>query len=239
MNQAANFNRLAAPYRWMEWVTFGPSLGWCRSAFLPQLNTCRHALVLGDGDGRFTASLLDANHVVQVDAVDASSTMLDALVRRAGTQSVRVRTHHADARIWQHAAASSRPPIDLIVTHFFLDCLTTSEIQSLADRLRQASSPGAIWLVSEFAVPSTLFGRIFARPLVSALYCVFALLTGLSVRALPDHSAALRRAGFTLLDQRPRLGGLLVSQRWSAGPELGLADNPQPKPISIEMLQSC
>jgi hypothetical protein len=239
MNQPSNFDRLAGFYRWMEWVTFGPSLGWCRNFYLPGLSYCRHALILGDGDGRFTARLLGANHTVQVVAVDASSAMLDALVRRAGTRSVRISTHHADARIWQHAAASIRPPIDLIVTHFFLDCLTTTEIQSLAGRIRQASSPDAIWLVSEFAVPSTLFGCLFARPLVSALYFVFALLTGLTVRALPDHSAALRRAGFTLLDQSSRLGGLLVSQRWSSGPELRPADPPRPKPISIEMLQSC
>jgi hypothetical protein len=239
MSQPSNFNRLAGLYRWMEWVTFGPWLGWCRCAFLPELSVCQHALVIGDGDGRFTASLLSANRSVQIDAVDASSAMLNALVRRAGPQSARIRTHHADARIWRHAHTPKNPPIDLIATHFFLDCLTTAEVQSLAASLRQASSPAAIWAISEFAVPPTPFGSLIGRPLVSALYLAFAWLTGLTVRTLPDHSAALNHSGFTLLEQRTRLGGLLVSQLWTAIPTPTAPAATENVPISIEMLQPC
>jgi hypothetical protein len=36
---------------------------------------------------------------------------------------------------------------------------------------------------------------------------------------LPDHAAALRVAGFTLNRRQTSLGGLLVSELWSAGPE--------------------
>ena len=61
------------------------------------------------------------------------------------------RIHHADARTFH----PPNPPYDLIVTHFFLDCLTTAEIQSLAATLRAARRPQALWLVSEFAVPPT------------------------------------------------------------------------------------
>jgi len=42
------------------------------------------------------------------------------------------------------------------------------------------------------------------------------LLTGLAVRRLPNHSAALAAAGFTLLQQHPRLAGLLIAELWSA-----------------------
>jgi hypothetical protein len=53
---------------------------------------------------------------------------------------------------------------------------------------------------------------------VSSLYLAFAGLTGLAVRTLPDHSGALRHAGFILQDRRTRLAGLLISERWSLGP---------------------
>ena len=108
------------------------------------------------------------------------------------------------------------PPYDLIVTHFFLDCLTTIEIQSLAATLRAASTPQTLWLISEFAIPSSLFGRLIAAPLVASLYRAFGLLTGLTVRTLPDHRTALRQSGFTLQQRRPHLAGLLVSELWSA-----------------------
>ena len=48
------------------------------------------------------------------------------------------------------------------------------------------------------------------------LYRAFGLLTGLAVRALPDYDAALCTAGFKLAKKRSWLGGLLVSELWSA-----------------------
>ena len=211
MNPTPNFNRLARLYRWMELASFGPWLWWCRCAFLSDLTQCRRALVLGDGDGRFTARLLRANPILSVDAVDSSSAMLRALLHRAGHNACRIRAYRADARIWQPANSG----YDLIVTHFFLDCLTTGEVQSLAATLRKAVSPSALWLVSEFAVPDGWFGRLVARPLVRCLYFAFGRLTGLTLRALPDHHAALQQSGFIIQNRRTWLGGLLVSELWS------------------------
>jgi hypothetical protein len=216
MRQPPNFNRLARLYRWMEFLSFGPWLWLTRRTFLGNLSHCRQALVLGDGDGRFTQSLLRANSAVRIDAVDGSAAMLHALVRRAGGDADRVRVHLADIRGWQPPAPIVAPPYDLIVTHFFLDCLTTQEVLTLAARVRSAVSPGALWIVSEFAVPRGWLGRFVARPLVAALYFSFGLLTGLEVRTLPDHAAALDRAGFTLLERRSRLGGVLIAELWTA-----------------------
>jgi SAM-dependent methyltransferase len=217
MNQAPDFNGLARLYRWMEYFSFGPWLALTRRTFLPDLAHVRRALVLGDGDGRFTARLLEENQSVQIDAVDASSAMLHALRRRAGPHAARVRVHLADVRNWQLPAPITAPPYDLIATHFFLDCLTTTEIRSLAARLHTATAPTAVWVVSEFAHPPGWPGRWIARPLVSALYFSFSLLTGLTVRTLPDHAGELHRAGFTLIERKSRLGGLLIAELWSAG----------------------
>jgi len=220
MSRPPDFNRLAAPYRWMEYFTFGPWLSRCRYAFLPQLGACRRALVLGDGDGRFTARLLRANPAVSIDAVDASPAMLRALLHRAGPNAARVRTHLADVRHWQPATPlnDSDLPYDLIATHFFLDCLTTEEVQLLANRMSRVASPSALWLVSEFAIPAGWYGRLVARPLVWALYRAFGWLTGLTVRTLPDHQSVLRSAGFTLQRRRTWLAGLLIAELWSASP---------------------
>lgn len=216
MNSPPNFNRLAALYRWMEMVSFGPWLWRCRCAFLSEMSASRHALVLGDGDGRFTARLLAENSIVQIDAVDASPAMLRVLVHRARPHAGRVRTHTADARQLPPAILSRDPPCDLIVTHFFLDCLITGEVQSLASGLRQNVTADALWVVSEFYLPPTRFGRLIARPLVACLYLAFGWLTGLPIRTLPDHRSALNAAGFTLKERRNWLGGLLVSELWSA-----------------------
>jgi ubiquinone/menaquinone biosynthesis C-methylase UbiE len=212
MNSPPDFNRLARVYRWMEALSFGPWLWWCRYAWLDSIATrCpKNALVLGDGDGRFTARLLRTCPGIQVDAVDASSPMLQATLRRAGSNAARLRVFLADARKFK----PPHPPYDLIVTHFFLDCLTTAEVQALATTLSCAATPDAQWLVSEFAVPRSGFGRLIAQPLVSFLYFAFARLTGLGPHSLPDHRSALSQSGFTLFQQRAWLGGLLSSELW-------------------------
>ncbi len=217
MNQPPDFNRLARLYRWMELFSFGPFLALTRGTFVGRLTQSQRALVLGDGDGRFTARLLRANPSVQIDAVDASAAMLEALLSRAEPDEDRVRIHLADIRAWQPPPPIVAPPHDLVATHFFLDCLTTQEVQSLAAKLRGGVSPSALWVVSEFAIPSGWFGRFIARPVVRSLYFSFGLLTGLTVHSLPDHASALRQAGFTLLESRSRLGGLLTAELWSAG----------------------
>lgn len=220
----ANFDRLARAYRWMEWASFGPLLWHCRCAFLREMQSARRALIIGDGDGRFTARLLATNPRVHVDAIDSSAAMLRALAHRAAANANRLRTfcldvRNFDARDW-HATQSPSPAeeetrYELIVTHFFLDCLTTGEVRTLAVEVA-AVAPGALWVVSEFAVPQGLFGRVVAQPLVAFLYAAFGLLTGLRVRSLPNHAEALHSAGFVRIGRKKKLGGLLISELWRA-----------------------
>jgi len=206
-----NFDRLAGIYRWLEWLTFGPYLSRCRSAFLERLSQRRRALILGDGDGRFTASLLHANPGIQIEAVDASPAMLSQLIQRAGANADRVKTCCVDARAWKPSQAD----YDLVVTHFLLDCLPTDEIASLAAQVRDCVLPDAEWVVSEFAIPPGAFGKFAARPLIRFLYRAFGWLTGLQIRSLPDYRFALGLAGFRLVDRRDFLCGLLVAEVWS------------------------
>ncbi|HEY9127046.1 MAG TPA: class I SAM-dependent methyltransferase [Acidobacteriaceae bacterium] len=181
---------------------------------LPAIRDCRYALVLGDGDGRFTSALLAAHPGIRVHAVDASAAMLGLLHERCSSFAERLTTEQADLRLW---APSSEAHYDLIATHFFLDCLATSEISALTQRLAPALSPNAAWLVSDFAVPSTTYGRWIAAPLVAFLYRAFRLLTGLRIRKLPDHASAIGLAGWRLEDSRNLAGGLLISQLWKLG----------------------
>lgn len=214
--EAPNFDHLAPLYRWMEWLSFGPYLMRARCAFLPDLARSRRALIFGDGDGRFTASLLRANRQIEVDALDISPAMLRSLRHRAGTHAARLRTMLQDIRRWTPPAGG--PAYDVVVTHFFLDCLTTDEVCALATRLRPALAPGARWIVSEFAAPPSLFGKLVAGPIIAFLYWAFRLLTGLAIRRLPDYCGALTASGFTLVRERHQLAGLLISQEWSPQP---------------------
>ncbi len=216
MNPTPNFDPLAKPYRWLEYLTFGPYLQRTRTHFLNELTHCRHALVLGDGDGRFTAQLLRINPQVQIHAVDISPKMLAALQKSTGPNANRVTTETADLRHWYPAQNTQ---YDLIATHFVLDCLTTEEIANLAQRLAPSTNPNTQWLISEFAIPSTHFGHLLAAPLISFLYASFRLLTSLHLTHLPDHQSALEKSGWTLQSHNSHLNGLLISQLWQSPPK--------------------
>jgi SAM-dependent methyltransferase len=209
-----NFNRIARPYRWLEYLTLGKALENCRLHYLPQLLDRRRALVLGDGDGRFLAQLLTHNPHLQADAVDTSITMLQLLHQRceAATPNAaaRLRTHHANALTFPLEG-----PHDLVVTHFFLDCFTQPELNTLITRIAPTLTPGALWLISDFRIPSGLM-YLPAKLLVRGLYLAFRVLTGLRTTRLPDHATPLTQAGLTCIAKQHRLAGLLTTELWQA-----------------------
>lgn len=211
----ARFDRVALLYRVMEYLSFGPLLERCRFFHLPALLSCRRALVIGDGDGRFLARLLPANPQLHADAVDSSPAMLRLLAGRVAAMGAqdRLTTLCADARTSLPAASG----YDLVVTHFFLDCLSAAEAEQLIARVRARLAPGALWLVSEFQVPAA--GRLrawLARSVIAALYAAFRLLTGLTVRQIPPWRESLALSGFHCEAARTWLGGLLVSELWAS-----------------------
>jgi len=125
-----NCNAIARWYRWMEYIGFGRALERRRFAFLSDVVDAKRVLVLGEGDGRFLAKIgapcKTRKNTVKppcftVDYVDLSGNMLDLARSRAGTEYVTY--HHADALKIPLPAGH----YDLIVTHFFLDCLNEKD----------------------------------------------------------------------------------------------------------------
>jgi ubiquinone/menaquinone biosynthesis C-methylase UbiE len=213
-DRAANFDPLARVYVRLEQLSFGRALMRRRTCFLADssLSSARRVLVLGDGDGRFTAALLERYPTLEVSAVDASAAMLAELRRRVTLRSPRASlvVYHADSRIW----APPRHDFDLVIAHFFFDCFTSGDIASMVPRIAPALAPDARWLVSEFAIPSASARAFAARCLVRALYFAFWALTGLEVKQLPDYQSALACAGFACARFETGLGGALRSELW-------------------------
>jgi SAM-dependent methyltransferase len=210
--QTANFNSIARPYRWLEYLTLGPILQRTRLHHLPSLTHQKSALILGDGDGRFLAQLLTQNPHLQADAVDTSATMLHLLRQRCAAHSNRLQTHRTDALTFQPEPTKK---YDLVATHFFLDCLTQPDLESLITRITPHMNPNALWLISDFHIPPNSL-RFPAKLLVRGLYLAFRILTNLRTTSLPDHDTPLTQSGLTRISQHHRLGGLLTTELWQS-----------------------
>jgi ubiquinone/menaquinone biosynthesis C-methylase UbiE len=196
----------------MEYFSFGPYLQQCRTLRINEMASCRRALVYGDGDGRFLSQLSQRFPDIQVATLDASREMLRRAAQRLPS-GAHVRLVQADALEYDPSDLPEAP-LDLIVTHFFLDCFNEAEIMSLLSRVNRAAQERALWVVSEFAIPQRNPARLAGKLIVHALYLAFGFLTRLRPRRLPDYGRVMRDAGWELEDRRKLLLGVLVSERW-------------------------
>ena len=209
-----SFDSLAPHYRWLEWLLAGGKLQRCRTAYLRGIPSPRHALLLGEGNGRFLPEFLAAYPDARVTCVDASAAMLErarARLRATPVDFDAVEFVHADVFTWS-------PPTgcyDLLVTHFFFDCFRRDQIERLLEILGPAQTPDAQWLLADFRVPASGLARWRARWIVRSLYFFFQGTTGLAASKLIPAEDFLVPRGFALRERRISEWGLLHSDWWT------------------------
>jgi len=206
-----NADRIAASYRWLEYAAFGLALEKARFDSLSRAAEARRVLILGEGDGRFLARLLEYNQNASVTVIESSARMIQLAERRVpACERSRVEFHQMDAV----AGAFPDGPFDLAVTHFFLDILNPSDAEALILKVSARLAPGACWLVSEFQEPTGALRLLHARLWLSAMYGFFSITTGLRASKLPPYRDLLERAGLAEIEHRERRFGLIRSQVW-------------------------
>ncbi len=210
-----NADPLARWYRWIEYAAFGGALERSRFAFLDRLSQARRILILGEGDGRALQRLLELNrrNDVEIHVVERSAEMI-ALARRRIVSAPQVRFLQQDAiasgTVWQAAH------YDAAVTQFFLDCCSEAEARDVIGRVNEALTPGAIWLVTDFAVPEDRgrLARLHARVWLRAMYWFFGATTGLQTQKLPPMTRLLEEAGLQRTECQEDRAGLIRSEVW-------------------------
>lgn len=196
----SGFDRLAKAYEPLERLSFAGRLQAVRCFCLPCLKECRRGLLVGDGDGRFSAALLRSNPEIQLESIDISRRMLEAAQERAGENVERLRPIATDAL--QHAYRHTA--YDFIGLHFCLDCFSQGEIAALLPKLEAALKPSGLIAYSDFQSKTR-----WQRVLVKVLYLSFRLSAGLKTRELPDVKWGTK---FETIAKTEQLGGLVFSQ---------------------------
>lgn len=208
-----SFDVLAPHYRWMEFVLAGSKLQRCRTAFLERVHDARKILIVGEGNGRFLVECQRNSPRAEIVCVDASVRMLEAAQRRVVGQSGnrgQIEFIHADALAW--TPPESR--FDLIVTHFFLDCFRSEQLEMLIAKFAGAAAGGANWLLADFQSAPSGFNRIRSQAILWVMYRFFRVLTRLPAGRLVSPDRFLARNGFTLRERAVSEWGLLHSDWW-------------------------
>jgi ubiquinone/menaquinone biosynthesis C-methylase UbiE len=208
-----SFDAIAPWYRALETISFGRALQRARVACLDEIGSPRRGLIVGEGNGRFLAAILQRHPLIRIDCVDSSAEMLE-LARQRVLATIpdeigRVAFVHEDVSSW-----TPNDRYDLIVTHFFLDCFRTEQVGLIVAKLAQVAAPNAIWLLADFRIPEAGIARAHARAWLAVMYWFFRGVAGIQARELVDPSPFLRAEGFTLARQHLFRIGMLKSEVW-------------------------
>ncbi len=210
-----SFDRLARVYGWLEWIAFGRDLERARFAHLASLTDARRILVIGDGDGRCLARILELAPAATVDAIDTSSRMLERAASRLDSEARR-RVTFRQADVTTFAPADR---YDAVTTMFVIDCLTEDEARDVIERIGSSVVTGGTWLWADFVEPPSGWRRVRARLWLGLLYRFFGLATGLAVRRVPPAEALFEAAGFTAASTLELQHGLIRSVRYTVRPD--------------------
>jgi SAM-dependent methyltransferase len=208
----AGFDRLARPYRALEFLAFGRDLERARFAHLGRLASSRDILLLGEGDGRCAARLAAIAPLARILCVESSPAMIRrASARIAPSDAPRVTFLCADAR----SLAPGPGAFDAVATLFFLDCLDAAGAAELISRVGHGLRPGATWLFADFVLPPRGAARLRARAWLAVLYAFFRVAAGLRVSELPPSEEILLREGWRRESCADFQGGLVRSAAYT------------------------
>ena len=197
-----SLDTVAPFYRALETLVFGNALQRARIAFIPALNRCRRALVLGQGNGRFVVALLAANPQIRVTCIDQSPKMIQ-LARRRVCDVNRVEFVQSaieDARLER--------TYDAVVTNFVLDFFTEDELASIVQKLAQHANRDATWLIAEFT--NARRGEL----LLALMYAFFRFVAQISASRLPNYAPLLQRHGFRREERQLFYAGIVCAELW-------------------------
>ncbi len=191
-----NYGRIARAYRWLEYAAFGSALQRSRETFVERLGSARNIAVFGGGDGRCFKVILRECPVASIDAYDIDPVMIAFARRRIPAKdAARVTFHQADARTLTLKAAS----YDAVITHYFLDCFSTEELDALIPKLGASLRPGGRWLFADFAIPPASafpFLRWRARATIAVLCWFFRWQVQHPLKQLPPIESKLHQYGW-------------------------------------------
>jgi ubiquinone/menaquinone biosynthesis C-methylase UbiE len=207
------FDRLARHYHWMELLFANGLMQKCRTAYIEQTQNCRQALLAGEGHGRFLEVLLQTNPHIQVTCVEWSGKMIQQARQRlirCGLDLSRVTFQNANLMGCQWPDTR----FDLIVTNFFLDCLTPVQLRRAVRLMADNSTPHAIWLLADFRIPETGWRRWRAIGILASLYLFFRISVNLSAKWLTPPDSFLQACGFELHSRKLASCGFAHSDLW-------------------------
>ncbi|MEM0999400.1 MAG: class I SAM-dependent methyltransferase [Bacteroidota bacterium] len=185
------FDRLAAIYDGLARAVYGKSIRRAQLHFLDQWPKGATVLIVGGGTGWFLEAVLRKTDPRKVYYIELSEKMLEksAALIREQLPAALPRVEFRRGTVHDQAPPA---PVDIVVTHFYLDLFNGAELRGEIATLDAHLRPGGYWSLADFAYVERGIMRPVARFLVAGMYFFFRLAAGIRSRKLevyPDHLA--------------------------------------------------
>jgi ubiquinone/menaquinone biosynthesis C-methylase UbiE len=218
------FDRVAPLYPALERWVFGSQLNRARRAFLDVVVRANRILLVGEGNGRFLASLLAEKNDGYINVVEKSAVMIHLAkerTRKLGDVGCGLKFIETD--VLEYCPVER---FDCVVTHFLLDLFNPPAQRTLIGRIAEVTAPGGTWINVDFLPARTVRGSI----LMWSQYAFFRLASRIQARRCFDESTAAAATGWTVAESISYLGGLVVAKRYRRAPVPAAGDTRQSRP---------
>ena len=203
------FDQVAIAYHLLERISFGSSLQRARTAHLKEIAGAEDILLVGEGNGLFLKSLLEANSRCRVTCLDASQSMLELSKDRIFERD-RHRVHFRQTDLTSESMSANK--YEVVVTHFFLDCFNRKTLNGLLPKLEGILQPRGKWLLADFVEPKNAgAAAFFQRTALRFLYLFFQVACGIEARSVHNPRDILGKLGLKETMQCTYLNGWITS----------------------------
>lgn len=146
----------------------------------------QRALIIGDGDGRFSQMALTENPHLSIDSIERSSKMRKQASLRIQKLGENYRDRHRyiahDVRDFSFANSE----YDFVVAQFFLDCFSSNDANVLLRNFARTLKPNGKLIYVDFAVPCKAPLRWLGKGFITILYLFFRITTDIGTSRLPE-----------------------------------------------------
>ncbi len=191
---ATGYDLLAPVYDRLAVFFVGKEIREAQVHFLTHLKDKRKLLILGGGTGWILEEIEKINRDIQVRYIDQSPRMVKLAKSRKGDLNIQF-TIGTEADI-------NDTDYDCVITNFYLDLFTDTQLTSVSEKIKSCLKSGALWLATDFYVLN-----LRQRLAVRCMYFLFRIVTGLTTTRLPDWQQVLNNIG----------GREIFSRQWSRG----------------------
>lgn len=198
--QRKGFNRLAAIYDYLLLIPPGRGFIKSQEALIPRLPQKKSCLIIGGGTGTFLKSLIISGKVKHVVYLDISEKMLSQAAAKIKDLNEECRV---DFRRGSFDEITKDEKFDLIVTNFFLDLFSLTELKAwirfIADRL---SDEGLFYFTDLQISKGNTLKTFMKNIYIKVLYFFFINTTAISGKTLIDLRTEILQSGFSIVHEK-------------------------------------